>query len=381
MFAKILLQQARHRWQVTALLWLAMTALVSLYVYVGSSARFSNRSMQLIMKRMGHHLTILPKKAEPREAYLCTDRQVLFPDTVTAEMAKRLDLDSRYYTSVLQERRSIDGHSLVLTGIRPVHRPDETREKRHLTRSIPPGRVEVGARAADLLRAKKGGSVQIGDRSFAVDRVRRPEGTLDDYRIYLGLADAQAVLDRPGQINVIRSFLCMHRGTLPEVERHHRATLATLFPEYQAVTQRKIAVGRDLARRTTSGYLYYLLTLVLGITVVIIAVTGLQEVTERRQEVGILLAMGVGYSRIIALYVTKLLIIAAVASLTGFLIGSALSREFLSPVLVTHTRPVAVQWSQFPRILLLTSLVVLLASAVPMAKLLRLDPNVILTEE
>jgi hypothetical protein len=381
MFLKILLQQTRHRWQVTVLLWLAMAALVSLYVYVGNSARFSNRSMQLITKRMGHHLTILPRDAEPREAYLCTDRQKLFPDSVTAEMAKRVDLDSRYYTSVCQERRTLGGHELVVTGIRPVHRPDETREKGHLTKPIPPGRAELGARAADLLRAQKGGTVQIGDRSFDIDRVRKPQGTLDDYRVYLCLADAQDVLGRPGQINVIRSFLCMHRGTLPDVERYHRAKLAELFPGYQAVTQRKIAVGRDLARRTTSGYLYYLLALVFGITVIIIAVTGLQEVSERRQEVGILLAMGVGYARIIGLYVAKLLIIALVAALTGFLVGSALSREFLSPVLVTHTRPVTVLWGDFPRIALLTCLVVVLASAIPMVKLLRLDPNVILTEE
>jgi len=381
MFPKMLLQQARYRWQVTVLLWLAMTALVSLYVYVDNSARFSNRSMQLIMKRMGHNLTILPEKAEPCDSYLCTGKQVAFPDTVTAEMAGHVELDSRYYLSVLQERLDVEGRPLIVTGIEPVHRADESREKGHLTTPIARGQARLGSRAAELLGQPADASIQVGARHLEVIDILEPEGTLDDYRVYLNLGDAQGVLGKPGQINLIQAFLCMHRGTLPEVMHYQRRAMEKLFPGFQVIVVRNIARGRDLARRTTSGYLYYLLALVLGITVVIIAVTGLQEVSERRQEVGILLAMGVSYARIVGLYVAKLFAVALLASVAGFFVGSCLSREFLSPMLVTHTRPVAAIWGQFPRVVLLTCVVVVLAAFLPMAKLVRLDPNEILTEE
>ncbi len=381
MFLKMLLLQARYRWQVTALLCLAMTALVSLYVYVDNSARFSNRSMQLIMKQMGHNFIILPKDGQPRDAYLCTQSQRLFAETATSEMAACLELDSKYYLSVLQERLDVEGEPVIVTGIKPVHRADESGEKEHLAEPIPPGRAKLGSQAARLLDKSNGESIEVGERYFQVVAVLPSQGTLDDYRVYLNLDDAQAALGRPGRINLIRAFLCMHRGPLAEVVKHQEETLRDSFPGFQGVVVRNIALARDLARRTTSGYLVYLLALVLGITVVIIAVTGLQEVSERRQEVGILLAMGASYARIVGLYVAKLFAIAVIASVAGFLVGSCLSREFLSPILVTHTRPVAAIWAQFPRVVLLTCAVVVLAALLPMAKLVRLDPNEILTEE
>jgi len=381
MFLKMLLQQARHRWQVTLLLWLAMTALVSLYVYVGNSARFSNRSMQLIMKNMGQNLFILPKSAEPLDTYLCADRQVAFPESVTAEMAQHLELDFKYYVSVLQEKITLGGTTVILTGIKPENRSDETKEKKPLLAPIPRGQTRLGARAASLLGLSRGDSLEAGSRSLDVVEILAPQGSSDDYRVYVSLGDAQDVLRKPGRINVIWSFLCMHGGSLSKIMQRQRELMSRLFPDLQVIAKTHIAQGRDMARRTTSGYLRYLLAFVLGITVVIIALTGLQEVSERRQEIGILLAMGTTYAHIVSLYIAKLFAIALLASVTGFLIGSCLSRGLLSSMLVTHTQPITVIWGQLPGVTLLTCLVAVLAAFVPMAKLVRLDPNAILTEE
>jgi predicted lysophospholipase L1 biosynthesis ABC-type transport system permease subunit len=142
-----------------------------------------------------------------------------------------------------------------------------------------------------------------------------------------------------------------------------------------------ILQGRYLARMTTDRYLGYLLLLVLGITVLVIAVTGLQEVAERRHEIGILLAMGAGYTYIILLYVAKILAVALVSSIAGFLIGSCLSKGLLAPVLISETSPVAIIWGQLPHTIALTCLVALAAEVIPLMKLVRTNPNVVLTEE
>ena len=74
MFLKIVTTQIRHKWSVALLIFLAMTALVTLYVYARNTAAFSNRSMQLVMKNMGHNLLILPKDADTwRRLLRCTD--------------------------------------------------------------------------------------------------------------------------------------------------------------------------------------------------------------------------------------------------------------------------------------------------------------------
>ncbi len=55
MFFRVLISQAKHKWIVTLLVGLAMMCLVTLYVYLNNTAEFANRSMQLVMKNMGHN--------------------------------------------------------------------------------------------------------------------------------------------------------------------------------------------------------------------------------------------------------------------------------------------------------------------------------------
>ena len=381
MFFLMILHQAKHKWTITLLLWLVMTALVSLYVYLDNSARFSNRSMQLIMKNMGHNLLILPKDADPINTYLCTDKQVVFSDEVTQRMARQMQLASRYYASVLQARELVNGKTLFLTGIQPVHRRDETAEKSHIVHEIPLGQVRLGMAAARVLGVSAGDSVTLHSRIFAVEEVYLTQGTIDDYRVYLPLADCQQLLNRSGQINAILSFLCLHGTSQGGVSRYQQQKMEEFFPDYQIVTQLRIAQGRYLARMTTNRYLFYLLAIVFWITVIVIAMTGFQEVSERRREVGILLAMGARYPYIAGLYIVKLLILAVAAASAGFLIGSMLSQELLSPILTSNTRPITFIWDQCPKVLGLACLAVAIAAVLPIVKLVRVDPNVILTEE
>ena len=157
--------------------------------------------------------------------------------------------------------------------------------------------------------------------------------------------------------------------------------MARHFPGFRTITKTSLAQGRYLARMTTTRYLYYLLAIVLAVTVALIVIAGVQEVSERIREVGILLAMGAGYSYIVSLYVVKLLVLALLASTTGFFIGSGLSKLLLVDVLTSNTRPIGVLWGQMPSTIALTCVVAIAAEAIPMIKLIRMNPNSILVEE
>ncbi|MBN2327939.1 MAG: hypothetical protein JXR73_12360, partial [Candidatus Omnitrophica bacterium] len=58
-------------------IFLALSTVVSLYAYMQNTSRFANRSMQLIMKNIGHNLLILPDRANPLDAHLCRPGQIL----------------------------------------------------------------------------------------------------------------------------------------------------------------------------------------------------------------------------------------------------------------------------------------------------------------
>ncbi|MCP4644627.1 MAG: ABC transporter permease [bacterium] len=381
MFFRLLFNQARHRWQTTLLVFLTLTALVTLYVYVRNTSEFANRSMQLVMKNMGHNLLILPKDANPLDTYRCTDAQALFPEQVSRDLAAHGPLPTRYYVSVLQTACALDGHPCLLTGIEPVARGDETSEKGNLVTALKPGTARLGTEIATAAGVAPGDTVSLRGGAFEVTEVLPSKGTDADHRVYVPLKECQDLLGAPGQINVVMSFMCLHGGSMAAVTKKARGMLAELAPDYQLVVKSDMAQARYLARLTTSRSMYYILALVFGITVLVIVIAGLHEVAERKREAGILVAMGTGYHFIVGLYLAKVCAVAVFAACAGYWVGSHLAVAFTSPFMVVNTRAVSVVWDHLPSTLGLTVAVALLSEAVPVLKLIMTDPNATLTEE
>ncbi len=380
MFLKMIAGQIWHKRIVALLVVLAMTALVTLYVYSSNTSKFANRSMQLVMKNMGHNLLILPKEADLQAVYLCSDEQTAFSQQTAKTLSKHSGLASKYYVGVLQSRVNIDDQEFVLTGIEPIGRGDETREKGNMVQPLKAGQARLGAEAALRLGKQEGQSFEMEGQNFDVVEILPSKATVDDCRIYINLAECQEMLGHEGKIHLILAFLCLHAGSLDKTLAMQEKMLADEFPEIRQISRMDIAQGRYLARLTTQKSLYYLLGIVAIATIIVVAVTGLQEVNDRRHETGIMIAMGVSQTYVVSLYLAKTLLLALVASVVGFLIGSQLAVRLTEPFLVVNTTPVTILWAQLPSVVVLTCAVALVAEALPMLKLLSLDPNAILTE-
>lgn len=381
MFFKIVFNQALHKWGITLLVFLAMTALVALYVYLQNTTQFANRSMQLIMKNMGHNMLILPEDAEESDVYLCTEKQPLFSAQATGTLAKELRLPSKYYVSVLQERIVIEDRDFLLTGIEPVTRVDETKEKGNMMSPLKDGEARLGAAAARGMAMATGAQLTFRGRTFRIVETLPAKGAIDDYRIYINLAECQRMLGHPDRINAILAFQCLHGATLQDVVNLQERVMQKVLPGFRHTIRTDIAEARFLARRTTQKSLRYLLGIVLTVTVLVIAITGFQEVAERTREVGILVSMGANYAYIMGLYLAKILTLALAASLVGFWIGATLSVSFNASLLVANTAQVRIVWSHLPNIVGLTCLVALVSEVAPMLKLVTMDPNATLVEE
>lgn len=381
MFLKLLFRQAIYKWGINLLIFLALSTLVTLYVYMQNTTRFANRSMQLIMKNMGHNLLILPDETNPLDTYLCNNQQILFSDQVTRELAKHTHLASRYYVSTLQQKIHLENHEFILTGIEPVPRKDETREKQNMIQPIQKDRARIGSMVAKQLQLAEGSEITINKHSFKIAEILPAKGEMDDYRIYINLSDCQTLLDQAGKINVIMAFACLHVGNQEETEAFQKKELAKIQPGFKQITQTDIFQGRYWARMTTQTSLQYILMIVLGVVILLIVVTGFQEVTERRRELGIFVSMGANYFYIIGLYLVKILFLAFAASLSGFLIGSLLSMWFNTSILISNTMPVRILWEHYPNVAYRTCLIAVIAELIPMLKLLRMDPAATLIEE
>lgn len=132
----LVVKQSVYKWPLTVLLFLALLSSVTLYVYTSNTSKYANRSMQLIVKKMGHNLLFLPKDAEPSDAYWSTGKERLFDEKHASILASRQEMASRYFVSVIQQRRIIEGKELILTGIKPVPRKDETAEKGNMIKPL-----------------------------------------------------------------------------------------------------------------------------------------------------------------------------------------------------------------------------------------------------
>ena len=382
MFWELIFSQIIHSWKKTLLLLIAMTSLVSLYAYVLNTGTYAQRSMQLIMKNMGLNQRLVPESVDTIDSLLCSDRQKCFPEKTTEILASHTELPSRYYLSVLQEQYDIGGGKLVLTGIKPVERPDDSAEKGNPARPVKKGTVRLGYESSRLLEAGDGGTVEIYGSRFDVAKIDDETGDLDDWRVYMNLSDAQRILKKPGEINCVLSFECLFPGgDMKHIHEYQKTRLEKILPGFKQINLEKIAVARHQSRNMTDSYLYFVSILVTIVMLAVVIITGIQEVEDRKYETGILLAVGAGYCRIITLHCVKMLTLALIAGAAGFLIGAYASMWTISPFLVTNTRQFAVNWHYFYPTMLIIAMTSLVGEIMPILGILRIDPAIILTEQ
>ena len=374
--------QIRHQWAVSLLVVLALTGVVALHSYTRNSARFQLRSMQLIMKEMGHNLWFVDRQADPLQAASGYGDLTTFPVERIATLTADRQIASTYWANVLQAPATVRGRTVLLSGLAVWDDHQVTEEKAHLLEPLEPGTVALGYALGRDWQLHPGDVLEMGgDVSYRVQKVYPARSTLDDERLWLPLTVVQEQLDKPDQVNLVLGFLCMQGRTLEDGLARLENRLADQHPAWRLLPQMNVLNARALSRLTTARYLDYLLFAVAMVTVLMLAVLGWMEINERRYELAVLMALGAGHGFLYGFFLTKLLAIAVVAATAGFLLGSQASVRWLSHVLVTHTQPVAVVWSDYPVLLALTVAAVAAASLAPLIRLLRFDPTRILAEE
>ncbi len=376
-----LLRQMRHGWAVALLLWVSLCAVVALHTYVRNSAAFQTRSMQLIMKNTGHNLWFLDASANLLDIVAGSAAAPTFSDNRIHALAADRQIASTYWGNILQGRTTIRDRDVLLTGVEAVDDHQVTEEKDHLLDPLPPGSAALGYTLARDWDLEPGDRFATDDREYRVQTVHAANGTIDDARLWVPLADAQERLGRPGQANLILGFLCMRGLPLDVGVQRLEERLQKRHSDLQVIPLMNLLHARALSRITTTSYLDYLLVVILAVTGLLIAALSWMEINERRYELAVLASMGASQLFVVAFFLAKLALLAIVAAGAGFLLGSLASIHWLSEVLVTHTRPVAVIWSDFPGILARVLVLVGVAAVLPIIHLVRLDPTRILAEE
>lgn len=233
---------------------------------------------------------------------------------------------------------------VILTGVRGEVYIQSAQQK-PLRDAVPPGHIAIGFELHQSLNLKLGDNVSFMGRSFKISQLVEERGNTDDITIWMDLNEAQQLLGRPGQINAILALECnCSADRLDKI----RAEIGALLPDTRVIELASQAITRAEARQRAASqaaaslahekaarqqmraqldaYAAVLAPVAWVAAALWVALLTWVNVRERRQEVGILRAIGVRASQILAAFLGKAAVMgilgACLGALGGILIGS-----------------------------------------------------------
>jgi hypothetical protein len=372
-----------------------------------------------IMRNLGFNVLILPKDQNLSDLFADDFATKYMPEDYAERLAKSSVATINHLLPSLQQKVKWpeQERTVILMGVRgevPILHADP---KKPLLQLVPPGTVVVGHELHRGLKLKVGDTIQVMGRAFKVHQLHPARGNKDDITLWINLKEAQELLDKRGQINAILALEC--NCTADRLDKV-REEIAGILPDTQVIEfasqaltraearNRAAAEAQDARRRAADhaksereqtaawaaqvidsektsraqlrqereAFANVLVPLVLAGCVVWVGVLAFNNVRERRSEVGILRALGLGNGHVFALFLIKAALIGLLGAAGGYLAGSLVG---------TLAGDTSAPLTFDPRLLLavLVAAPVLcgLASWIPALLAARQDPAVVLREE
>ncbi len=353
-----------------------------------------------IMLKMGFNLLIVHKDTNMVDLFSKDFTSVDMPEEYVTKLANTPTLTlANHIVATLKQKIEWNDRQVLLVGLaEETPQPHRGAPKPPLIQRVQPGTAVLGYRLG-IGRAEDE-SVEILGREFRIARIQSEKGNRDDVTILVALPDAQSLLNKEGKINQILALGCKCEGALlPKV----RKQLGEILPDTTITEQSSIAVARAEQRElvdkaeaekiltarearaknsklmtTLDAVLTPLLILICAVWIGLLA---LWNVRERRAEIGILRALGVGSGKIATLFLGKAAIVGLFGGGIGFLLGTYVAGRLGIEALEVSPEHFTPALGLLFWALVGAPLLSALASYLPTLKALFQDPALVLREE
>ncbi|HTU21986.1 MAG TPA: FtsX-like permease family protein [Gemmataceae bacterium] len=378
---------------------LGVTALVA----VRTVTVFSERAVARDLDSLGANVLVLPRGVTLQDYYAADTHGETLPE----EYVERLTLSGLEGVDNLSPRLCVSavlaGRSVTLTGILPrsefqakaawggagiFARPagcgaeadlplgqgDGPRllARKRIIENLAEHEALIGADAAERAGLKEGDAIELLGERFTILAVLPATGTVDDARVFAHLHTVQRLADKGEVVNAIEVVGCCKQIAAGLVEK-----IAEVLPEARVTTITQVVRTQQNVNRTMGNLSLAFLALLLAVGGAATAGAMYGNVSERRREVGTLMALGATPSLVLRLFLGKALVLGLGGGLAGALLGSVLA-VWLGPSLANVVvRPL-------PSLALgatgVAVVVAVLASLWPAWRAARLDPCVCFQE-
>jgi putative ABC transport system permease protein len=305
-----------------------------------------------ITKDMGYNVLVL-NKAQDMAAYLDEGfASKHMPEEYVGKLAQSKVMTVRHLVPTLHQRlhwKEQGDLPVILLGARSEFPLSYRTAKSPLVEAVEKGTARIGHVLHEKLGINTGDTITLLGKEFNVTQVNTLQGNEDDISIWTHLEEAQALLNRPDEINAIMALSChCDDASLAKIQNE----ICAILPDTQVVqlasqtTARAKARDRAAALNTETdeaqqahqaelqqereALAAWLVPLVMIGAILWVGFLMLGNVRVRRDEIGILRAVGYRTPAIMGLFLSRAAGMGFVGALlgliTGFLVGGLWGR-------------------------------------------------------
>lgn len=376
----------------------------------GELAKLDDETRKLMIT-MGFNLMIVHEDTNMADFWAEDFADQTMPEEYVYTLAEspRLSL-VRHLVATLQEKIKWNDRSVLLVGYLPEVTQTHFGKKKPMGHDVPEGKVLLGYELWKSLDFPPGTDVkdeevEVLGRKFQIAGLLPEQGSKEDITIAMHLNDAQELLEKPDRISQIMALGCRCEGErLPKI----RAQLEDVLPQTKITEFRSIALARAEQREVVAqkrdevnaqhlaarkqvqaeyadirqsierlaAVVTPLVVLGCGIWVGLLA---LANVRERREEIGLLRALGRGSASIAALFLGRAVLVGIVGGAAGYLLGVGISEMVAARAFDVSNLP-AFSLPLLLGALLGAPLICAMASYLPTLRAVTQDPAIVLRD-
>jgi putative ABC transport system permease protein len=173
---------------------------------------------------------------------------------------------------------------------------------------------------------------------FTIAQTLSESGSEDDIHVYAHLHDVQILLNMENRINEIKALQCLCMVDNKNINSlvMLREQLAGILPNAKVILIQNIASARESQRLMAEKYFGFIIPFVIVVCMAWVGILAMLNVRERRQEIGIMRALGYSSGKIAALFLGKAVAVGLMGAVVGFGVGTGLALKF-GPVIFKVT--------------------------------------------
>lgn len=301
------------------------------------------------MLKLGFNLVILPEEQNMADWYSDDYSTKYMPDSYADKLAGSNIIFIRHILPSLQEKITWpeQNRTIILVGTRGEVPNLHLSPKKPMVQPVPAGTIIFGYELHKSLNIKVNDKIKLMGKTFTVKDCYTERGSKDDITAWISLGDAQRLLKKEGLINAILALKCLCANSdLATI----RKEVEEILPGTRVIEQGSKVIAREEARtqvskeakmtlqkekegmenisRERKKLVSILIPVIIFACALWVAFMGFINVRSRREEIGILRAVGVSSKAIFMLFTFKHFLIGIIGGVIGLIISGVLTLSF-----------------------------------------------------